>query len=167
MTRLSIHDYDQAWQIYVRCRAKLLAEGIEQWTEEYPNEKVLKKDIDNEDLYGIQKDGKWVGLICINEYQDEEYKMVDWKDKMGKVLVVHRLAVDPVYQREGLAGKLMDFAEKYAQEQAYDSIRLDAYSKNPHTIRFYKKRNYQVRGSVNFAYRVDPFICFEKAIFTD
>ena len=167
MTKLSIQDFNQAWQIYVRCRVKLLADGIEQWTEEYPNERVLRKDIERGELYGIRKDGKWVGLICLNEEQDVEYKTVDWWDKLGRVLVVHRLAVDPEYQREGLAGKLMDFAEKYALEHAYDTIRLDAYSKNPHIIRFYKKRNYLVRGSVRFAYRVDPFICFEKGIGTE
>ena len=72
--------------------------------------------------------------------------------------------IDPNYQGKGYAKKLMDFAEKFANENNYSSIRLDAYSQNKRVVEFYKKRNYIIRGSVNFPEREYPFHCMEKEL---
>jgi ribosomal protein S18 acetylase RimI-like enzyme len=58
----------------------------------------------------------------------------------------------------------MDFAENYAIENNYTSIRLDAFSNNPRALRFYENRDYQRRGEVFFPGRELPFYCFEKIL---
>jgi ribosomal protein S18 acetylase RimI-like enzyme len=70
------------------------------------------------------------------------------------------------YINRGYAQKLMDFAENFAKENNYSSIRLDAYSQNERVIEFYKKRNYFIRGNINFPERKHPFHCMEKEIIT-
>lgn len=80
--------------------------------------------------------------------------------------MIHRLVVDPKYQGKGYARRLMDFAEKFAKENNYSSIRLDAYSQNKRVIDFYEKRQYFIRGNVNFPEREYPFHCMEKEIIT-
>jgi ribosomal protein S18 acetylase RimI-like enzyme len=92
--------------------------------------------------------------------------LVKWNFDNSKVLVIHRLVIDPKYQRKGYAQKLMDFAERFATENNYSSIRLDAYSQNKRVIDFYKKRNYFIRGVVNFQDRDYSFHCMEKEIIT-
>ena len=72
--------------------------------------------------------------------------------------------IDPNHQRQGNAHKLMDFAENYAIEQNYSSVRLDAYSQNKGVLNFYKKRDYVIRGNVNFPQRLYAFHCMEKEI---
>lgn len=67
-------------------------------------------------------------------------------------------------KKQGLARKLMDFAENIAIECGYASIRLDAYSGNERVLRFYENRGYQKRGEVNFSGRALPFFCYEKEI---
>lgn len=74
--------------------------------------------------------------------------------------------VDPKYQGKGYARKLMDFADKFANENNYSSIRLDVYSQNKRVIKFYEKRKYFIRGNVNFPEREHPFYCMEKEITT-
>jgi ribosomal protein S18 acetylase RimI-like enzyme len=68
------------------------------------------------------------GVVSINSIQEDEYRSIPWEDKNGKILVIHRLAVHPKYQRKGYASKLMDFAEMPGFDNNYSSIRLDAYS---------------------------------------
>ena len=80
------------------------------------------------------------------------------------MLVIHRLVVHPKHQRKGYAKTLMDFAEDYAQNNDYTSIRLDAYTQNKRVIRFYKSRGYSIRGNVYFSERTLPFHCMEKLI---
>lgn len=58
----------------------------------------------------------------------------------------------------------MNFAENYAKEKSYNSIRLDAYSRNHQVIEFYKKRKYIVRGEIFFKEREHPFYAMEKEI---
>ncbi|MFD2565003.1 GNAT family N-acetyltransferase [Aquimarina rubra] len=81
-------------------------------------------------------------------------------------MVIHRLVIDPKYQAKAYARKLMDFAEKFANENNYSSIRLDTYSQNKRVIDFYEKRKYFIRGNVNFPERKYIFHCIEKEIIT-
>lgn len=80
----------------------------------------------------------------------------------GKVLIIHRLAVHPLFQNQGFAKRLMDFAEDYAINENFSSIRLDAYSANEKVLRFYEAREYKKRGEVYFPDRKLPFYCYEK-----
>jgi hypothetical protein len=64
----------------------------------------------------------------------------------------------------GIAGLLMDFAERLALTNKYGSIRLDAYTGNPQAIRLYDGRGYVRTGQVFFPRRTLPFFCYEKVI---
>src|SRR5262245_20431947 len=116
--------------------------GIYQWDESYPNEKVITKDIDSRSLYVLEQSGLCIAAVSLNQEQDEAYQQVHW---LGgePVLVVHRLCVDPAYQRNGIGSRLMDFAEEHAKQNAYGSIRLDAYTGNPRAVRLYERRGYR------------------------
>ncbi|MCF8262373.1 MAG: GNAT family N-acetyltransferase [Melioribacteraceae bacterium] len=93
-----------------------------------------------------------------------EYQTVNWKFSDSKILVIQRLEVNPEYQGEGNAKKLMDFAENFTRYNIYSSIRLDAYSQSNRVINFYEKRKYIFRGNANFREREYPFQFMEKEI---
>lgn len=159
-----LYDLETLFQIYVNAKNELAKNGIYQWTDAYPTISIIENDLKKDVLYVLKKGKEIIGAININEEQDIEYQLIDWKFDDRKVLVIHRLVVNPKHQRNGYATKLMDFAENYAIQNNYSSIRLDAYSKNDGTIEFYKKRKYFIRGNVNFPYRKYPFCCMEKEI---
>ncbi|HMQ69791.1 MAG TPA: GNAT family N-acetyltransferase [Ignavibacteria bacterium] len=162
ISKVKISQLDEIFQIFIDCRAALEKKGIFQWTDKYPTLKIIKNDIQEGNLYCLSENSKTYGVININEFQDPEYNSVHWKDNVDKILVIHRLAVKPEFQNRGFAKKLMDFAEDYAEENNYTSIRLDAYSANPEVLRFYENRDYQRRGEVFFPGRELPFYCYEK-----
>ena len=157
----------QAGDIYallMRCKEHLATANIFQWTDAYPTPATVMQDIDNDHLYCLTAGGRCAGVITINQVQDEEYATVPWACQTGKPLIVHRLAIDPEQQGNGYARQLMDFAEDYAQQHGYSSIRLDAYSVNKRSLNFYEQRGYEKRGEVFFPGRPEIFFCFESVI---
>jgi ribosomal protein S18 acetylase RimI-like enzyme len=120
---------------------------IYQWDEIYPNKEVIIDDIKNKTLFKIikkieinknvkneeinlNKKKEIMGIVVLNEEQDNEYKKINWKYNEGKSLVIHRLVVNPKYQGIGIAKKLVWFSENHAKKNNYSNIRFDAFIKN-------------------------------------
>jgi ribosomal protein S18 acetylase RimI-like enzyme len=152
------------YEIIKNCKSSLQAEGIFQWTDNYPTLQIIQNDIELGNLYHIQFDNDILGIINISNIQEEEYKTINWTYPDETCLVIHRLAIDPAHQGQGLAQKLMDFAEMYGIENGFQSIRLDAYSQNTRVLSFYEKRTYTKQGEVYFPERDFPFYCYEKQL---
>jgi ribosomal protein S18 acetylase RimI-like enzyme len=156
-------DLSQLLSIVKSCGQNLIEQGIFQWNEQYPSKAVLLEDIALQQIWKLEDENKIVGLIVLTENEDAEYQHVKWLTKNHKNLYIHRLAVDPEFQRKGYAQKLMDFAEKYAKENGYNSIRLDTFSQNKRNQKFYEQRNYIKLESIYFPnQREFPFYCYEK-----
>jgi len=163
---------EEIFKIYNDCRNAMRAENIHQWYDDYPSLEVIKEDTEKKELYGYYEQeagtNKCLGAVAINTYQDEEYKEIDWEDREGnengRVVVIHRLAVNPNNQNKGIARLLMDFAEDFARKENYSSIRLDSYSENKRAVKFYENRGYKKRGECFFAMRDKPFYCYELSL---
>jgi len=149
-------------RLYTACMRAMRAAGIEQWGEDYPTADIIKQDVDRGEMHVLgEQNGAIVAAICLNEDQNELYSTVEWTDA-APVLVVHRLCVAPERQRNGIAARMMDFAEERAWQEGYAGIRLDTYSGNPPAVRLYERRGYRRTGEVFFRGRPLPFFCFEK-----
>lgn len=145
------------------CGLHLRTQGIDQWDENYPDIDSLKRDIEAKTLFVYREGSTPLGIVVLNEMQDEEYAQIKWSTSAdAKNLVVHRLAVHPMAQGRGIARQLMDFAEDYARKMDYDAIRLDTYSQNPRNQAFYRNRAYTELGQVFLKYKKDhPYFCYE------
>lgn len=140
------------------------AKGIDQWHEGYPNREVVSKDMLQGTLYCLLAGDSLVGVITINTTYDTEYDEMNWLTPEGRSLFVHRLAVQPAHQKQGLATMLMAFAEEKALNEKYLSVRLDTYTKNPGNMYLYQKLGYTTIGQLNLPYRPAPFVCYEKLV---
>jgi ribosomal protein S18 acetylase RimI-like enzyme len=58
----------------------------------------------------------------------------------------------------------MDFAENYAAEKGFSSIRLDAYSGNSRALNLYERRGFRRVGQFFSPRRELPFYCYEKVL---
>lgn len=164
ITEAKPEELNEIHQMYRNAKVALEHKGIYQWTDSYPNRQIIEHDIKKGILFVLKNNDIIIGAINISEEQEVEYQTIKWQFDANKVLVIHRLVVEPEQQRKGYARKLMDFAEQFARQESYTSIRLDAYSDNESVIAFYKKRAYYIRGNVYFPNRTHPFHCMEKAI---
>ena len=136
-------------------------QGIFQWDEVYPNRDVLRDDIEKRELHVLEVNRGLVAFAVINEEQSPDWAKADWQ-YAGQPLTVHRLTVDPAFQRRGFAMRLMDFVEGTAAKGGYDCIRLDAFTQNPAAFGLYEKRGYRKAGIVPF--RKGEFFCYERKI---
>lgn len=147
------------------CARALQELGIHQWNEHYPSKPRLEKDIQQKDLFVLEKEEEIVGLIVLTPFMDEEYFPVSWLTRNQNNLYIHRLAVQPNLWGKGYARKLMDFAESYAWQREFASVRLDTFSKNLRNQRFYEARGYQKLEDIYFPKQsCYPFHCYELVL---
>ena len=159
--KVTIQDIDVLLKLVQNVIHHMRNQGIDQWDEFYPDKEILEKDIYNQQAFGYYEDNALCAYLTLNEEFDEEYLKVNWKTT-GKPLIIHRLFIQAEKQGKGIAKKLIDFAEAYAKEHQYQSLRLDAFSKNPGALHLYESRGYIKAGEVQF--RKGTFYCYEKNI---
>jgi ribosomal protein S18 acetylase RimI-like enzyme len=160
-----ITDLDRIMKIIEACATDLISKQIFQWSKKYPNREVFKDDIKNNELYIFKHKSKIIGCVVLCSTKDIEYKDVKWLTEDSKNLYIHRLAVDPKFQKKGVGKSLMDFSEEYAQENGFKSVRLDTFSQNKRNNKFYKSRQYVRLSDVFFPMQSEfPFHCYEKII---
>ena len=165
ISKASIVDLSELHALTKSCAKHMIKNGIFQWNEKYPSKEVLQKDIELQQIWKLQEDDKIIGIIVLTEIEDKEYKNVQWLIKNSKNLYIHRLAILPNFQGKGNAQKLMEFAENYAKEHNFKSIRLDTFSQNKRNQLFYEKRNYAKLASIYFPNQSEfPFYCYEKVV---
>ena len=124
---------------------------IYQWDSIYPNEDVISNDVYEGNLHVYIDENIIKGFIILNEFQDREYEAIKWKNDTGKTLVIHRLCINQKYKGKGIATTLIEYAERFAKDNKYESMRLDCFTQNN-----------QKRGTVTF--RKGEFFCFEKEL---
>ncbi|MGK0386740.1 MAG: ribosomal protein S18 acetylase RimI-like enzyme [Patiriisocius sp.] len=144
------------------CAVHMIAQNVFQWNEHYPNVKAFENDFNKGELYVLYASERLVGCITISTFKDSEYDNITWLTEDGNQYYIHRLAVDPAFQKQGYAKQLMDFAEDFAKTNTAVSIRLDTFSQNKRNQRFYDKRGYQKLGNIYFPKQSEhPFYCYE------
>ena len=96
---------------------KMHRTSIQQWGEYYPTREISQMDIADGSLYAARIDGSIVGIIGLDENEFSEWKDQDWVDIKGKPLAVYRVCVAVDFQGQGIAKKLMRFAERLCREK--------------------------------------------------
>ena len=159
------NELDRVKEIAEACAKNMIENNIFQWNDKYPSREIFKEDIKNKSLYVSKINQEVVGCIMLSSFKDDVYRSVDWITPDEYNLYIHRLAVHPIFQKKGIARKMMDFAEDFAKSNNYKSIRLDTFSQNPRNNKFYKARGYNKLDDVYFPKQSEfPFHCYEKLV---
>ena len=160
-----INDLNDIMKMIHNCANDLISKNIFQWNEKYPSIDIFLSDIEKKNLFILKNNSGIIGCIALSHEKDIEYTDVKWLTKDHKNLYLHRLAVDPKFQKKGIGKLLMDFAEDYARNNKFISVRLDTFSKNERNNRFYKSRKYTKLDDVYFPNQSEfPFHCYEKIL---
>lgn len=163
--KAQITDIDTLMQITKACAKYMISKGIYQWNAHYPNKSAFEKDIKRNELYVLETENKIIGSIVLSNLMDEEYIPISWLTENDKNLYIHRLAIYPDFQGKGYAQQLMNFAESFAKENNYTSIRLDTFSQNKRNQKFYELRGYKRLGNIYFPKQSEhPFYCYELVL---
>ena len=155
-------DIESVLHITKSCARHMIDNGIFQWNKHYPDRDSFINDVENMQLYVYIENEQIVACISLCNKIDGVYRSVHWKTINENNLYIHRLAVHPDFQKKGIGKILMDFAEKYAREKKFISVRLDTFSMNKRNLKFYESRGYQRLEGIHFPKQSEfPFYCYE------
>lgn len=125
---------------------------------------LVRKDVENGLLFLFKTDYHSLGMISFATKISDEYNDVSWENSSDKALLISRIFVHATWRKHGITDKLMAFAEEYAKERGYTSLRLDVYSENEDAITFFNRLQYHQSGQIHKKIQKVPFFCFEKKI---
>jgi ribosomal protein S18 acetylase RimI-like enzyme len=120
--------------------------GYRYWATHQSVEDTIKR-IKNSECYLALKNKKVVGTVTLN-FPDKAYSH-SWYDRT-EVTTFNQLAVDPNYQRQGIASILLSYIEKRAFEMGAKELSCDTASEATHLIDMYKNRGYREVGEVDW-----------------
>lgn len=160
--KATIADLPAVEQIFKRAIQRLYHDGIFQWDDGYPDRNTLTRDIERESMYLLMMAAHIVAVFVINREYEQVYESGRWQDENATFAVVHRLCVHPDFQNLGLGTRAMRAAESLLKSQGIESIRLDAFSKNTASVKFYEKLGYVQVGEVHL--KRGLFYLFEKRL---
>ena len=119
-----LRDLPELFRIYASAKQHMRRNGNPtQWSDDYPSEALLEKDIAKQQLYVIEEDGVH-GVFVLAHGPDPTYLRIDgeWLSD-NPYMVIHRIASDGV-----LSGVLAS-AVRFARERT-GSLRIDTHENN-------------------------------------
>jgi GNAT superfamily N-acetyltransferase len=146
------------------CILDMNEKGLKHWNSVYPSPDMIRDDLAKSTIYLIKDKGICKGMVTLDSVEPEDYKGIQWPSSARKPLFLHRLAVHPNWQGQGIARMLLNFAEEYASKNGFDSLRIDVNSTSIHARNLCKKQMFNEAGNFYSAFQQQPFICYDKKI---
>ena len=161
-----INDIDRMMAIIKACIAVHQSRGIFQWTERYPDRKIISGDIERKHLFVARNslDGPILGLAAVDPFgTNEVHENVSWDCNETPVFIA-RVAVDPASQGQGIGNRLFSYAEQFAHCRGSQSLRLDVDALQEQLVSMYERRGYTIRSSVWYDNPPKEFYAMEKEV---
>lgn len=157
-----IQDSEKIYMLFEEAIRVMDENKIPQWDERYPNQEIIREDILNNQMYIGEIENQIACVFVLNQQYDAEYENGDWKYLDSSFMVIHRLCVNPQFQRQGIGTKTMQIIEDMLKNDGIKAIKLDAFSQNPYALRMYEKLGYLKIGEAKW--RKGLFYLYEKLI---
>lgn len=121
----------------------------------HPRADMIMDYIKEGAMYYTEEDGKMLSAVAVTPYQSEDYRTVKWAEGLkelanDEVVTVHILAVNPDYQKQGIAASTMEAVKLLAGEMEKKAVRLDALDTNYPAQRLYESLGYERRDVKNW-----------------
>ena len=82
-------------------------------------------------------------------------------------MVIHAFAISPAMQGLSQGKYLLAFCEDVAKKRGCNSIRIDVFSENSASLKFWERSGYSFRGEIRFASKPaghQRYFCYEKSL---
>ena len=139
------------WEIVQLAIARRKQDGSQQWQDGYPNEQVIKQDVEKEIGYVLTVNDTIAGYAAVLFNDEPAYDDLKgtWLTH-GDFVVLHRLAISEQFLGQGLAKKMLHFTEELALENTIFSIKVDTNFDNLPMLKIFESLGYVYCGEVEF-----------------
>lgn len=141
--------------------------GNTQWSEAYPNGGKFKEDIEDRSLYVYEENGIIKGFAVVDNKHPYPYDDIPWELARSDSRALHRMAVDPAFQGQGIASKMMKEIEDELVADGIKGIHTDTSLENERMQYQFEKNDYKFKGKLNLDENLeDWYVAYEK-VFSD
>ncbi|WP_125709794.1 GNAT family N-acetyltransferase [Companilactobacillus zhongbaensis] len=127
-------DLPKVLDIISGAKKTLRDRGVDQWQTGYPDEAILKQDLNDGINYVMLLDGEVVGTAALQQGIEPNYeKLVNgkWDAESNKEYsVIHRIAVEPGHQGQHLSAALIRQLLTISYQLGYSDVRIDTHPEN-------------------------------------
>lgn len=158
-------DIEKIMMVIKKAQAYLKEQGIDQWQNGYPNEDVIKTDIDNDESYVLVDGKKVIGTTALSFDGENTYNSIyegEWLTN-GDHAVIHRIAIDSDFKRKGLASKILKEVDKECEKKKIESIKIDTHRENMAMQNLLMKNGFKYCGII-YLNDGNERIAFEKVL---
>lgn len=166
--KTTVSDLCAIMPIFEEARGTIAKLGIDQWQNGYPSEEVILADIDKDQSYLCETDGKICGTFAMLENGEPTYdKIYDghWLTGDGSrdYIAIHRVAISVSSRGSGLSGKIISYAADFAKNLGRKSLRIDTHRGNAVMKRMLEKNGFRYCGII-YLENGDERVAYEKII---
>ncbi len=163
--KATLKDVPQIMNIIYKAQENFRIKGIDQWQNNYPNEEIIKDDIDKGYGFVLVDNDSIIGYVAISFDGEETYNKIydgKWLSDL-EYAVVHRVAIDEEYKGKGYSYIIMENVEKYCTDNGVYSIKVDTHIKNIPMQKVLSRLNYNYCGKI-YIRDGSERIAFEKLL---
>lgn len=156
-----VEDIEKIIDIMYREKKIMKEAGINQWDDSYPTREIYINDINREELFLVEVEGKIGAFGVINKDVDKEYEKIKWSI-VDICYSMHRVIVDSSLGIKGLATALFQHMEKLAKDEGIKTIHIDTYIENYKAQKLFIKLGYRRVEEFRLKEGMKNFVAFEK-----
>jgi len=123
----------------------------------------LSEIIEKGNLFVFRQNESVIGILLFSELISNDNNKINWQYNSGKNLIIHFM-VHPKWRNKEIGNDFLSFVEKYAVENDFQNIRIDAYEKNTEVLNSLNNLEYKKAGEKHLPNQNSSFICYEKLI---
>lgn len=164
--KASLEDIESIGHLIEMARKSLRDDGIDQWQKTNPNKEIIKKQIEKDDAYVFDKEGKVLAYAYVFDGVDPCYNIHEGKFKSDSYLVIHTLMVDNRGVVPKLGTKFMEALVDFTEKSGKKAIRIDTHQDNFRMRGLLDKFSFEEIGIVQIDEDGIPKdrICYEKVL---
>lgn len=155
------HDIPAAMELFTAAKGIMRSDGnMTQWRNGYPDEGIVRSDINNGGAHIVERDGKPVGYFALLPSPEPTYSSINgkWLDDTAPYFVIHRIASSP--ESHGVFREIIEYALSVS-----GNLRIDTHRDNRIMRHVIEKAGftycgviYLNDGSERLAYQMPAFI---------
>lgn len=145
----------------------MIDSGNTQWSEYYPDLERFEEDLRTGTLYVFEEGGHVKGFAVVDDDHPYPYDDIPWELRRADSRALHRMAVDPAYQGNGISTRMMGEIEGMLIEKGIKGIHTDTSLENGKMQYQFEKNDFEFKGKLNLDDNLDDwYVAYEK-VFDD
>src|SRR5699024_347644 len=135
----------------------------DQWSDKYPDGEKFREDLEDGSLYVCEENDRIKGFAVVDNKHPYPYDDIPWELTRADSRALHRMAVDPEFQGQGIASRMMKAIEALVCVERIKGMHTETSLENKKIGYQFEKNGYEFKGQLNRDENLDDwYVAYEK-----